>query len=164
MQIDWLKNSQHNGLVVLLCEYYQHYDPSKNIDPVLVKQHLTERLLENSDSSRLLVASNNEGDVLGFAALSLLHTFSDPRPDHSHQCIVKELFVSDSHRYSGVGRKLISKAAEWALQQGCASMDWDVRSSDVRGRRFYEGLGARILEDSVSYRISSDDMQLLARE
>ena len=162
MKIDWLESSQHNGLVVLLCEHYNHYNPSRAADPVLLKRHLTECLLADSASTRLLVASNNQGDVLGFAAIALFYSLSDPRPDHSHQCVVKELYVGDAYRYSGVGSKLISRAAEWALEQGCASMDWDVRSSDIRGRRFYEGMGARILEDSVSYRVSQDIMQTLA--
>ena len=162
MKIDWLASSQHNGLVVLLCEHYRHYNPSKEADPVLVKKHLTERLLANTASTRLLVASNNQGDVLGFAALALFYSLSDPRPDHSHQCVVKELYVGDAHRYTGVGKELIARASQWALEQGCASMDWDVRSSDIRGRRFYEAMGARILEDSVTYRISQDVMHGLA--
>ena len=104
MKVDWLESSQHNGLVVLLCELYNHHNSSENADPVEVKKHLTERLLAESSSTRLLVASDHRGDVIGFAALALFYSLSDPRPDHSHHCVVKELYVGDAHRYSGVGK------------------------------------------------------------
>ena len=164
MKIDWLENSQHNGFVVLLCELYHYYNSSEEADPVQVKKHLTERLLSENASTRFLVASNSRGDVIGFAACALFYSLVDPQPDQSHQCVVKEFFVSDAHRATGVGSKLIATAAQWALDQGCVSMDWDVRSSDFHGRRFYESVGARILDDRVSYRMNRDLMQELASQ
>ena len=164
MKIDWLESSQHNSFVVLLCELYDYYSPTEKADPVLVKEHLTKRLLDDAASTRFLVASNGQGDVIGFAALAVFYSLSDPRPNHSHHCIVKELFVTDSQRQTGISRKLMAKAAQWALDQGCANMDWDVRSSDFRGRRFYEGIGARILDEHVSYRISKDIMHTIAQQ
>lgn len=164
MKIDWLENSQHNGFVVLLCELYHYYNDTEKADAVQVKKHLTDRLLADNASTRFLVASNSKGDVMGFTALALFYSLVDPRPDHSHNCVVKEFFVSDAHRASGVGTKLMTKAAQWALEQGCANMDWDVRSNDFSGRRFYEGIGARILDDRVSYRMPKDLLETLANQ
>ena len=77
---------------------------------------------------------------------------------------MKELYVRDSLRDSGVGMALMTKAAKWALEQGCSRMDWNVKSTNVHGRRFYERLGGRIVEDRVSYRIQKRDMQALATQ
>ena len=156
MIIDWLDKSQHDAFVSLLCEHHSFHHPDKSHDRALVKQHLTERLLGEKSSSRYLIASNDNGELMGFAALSLKYSLSDPRPEYSRRCIVEEMFISDKHREAGLGMKLMNSAAKWAFEQGCSSMNWDVRSENVRGRRFYERLGGRIVEDRISYRISKN--------
>lgn len=158
MKIDWLKNSQHNAFVILLCELQQFYNPRADTDATLVKKHLQDRLLSDSAATKFLIASNEDEDVIGFAAIGLNYSLTDARPDHSHRCVVEELYIAEAHRETGVGLKLITKAARWALDLGCSSMDWDVRSENVQGRRFYERLGGRIVEDRVSYRISERNM------
>jgi len=164
MKIDWLDKSQYDAFVSLLSEHYSFYNPGQSHDPALVKQHLIERLLVGDSASRYLVASNDNEELIGFAALSLKYSLSDPRPETSHQCIVEEMFISDKHREAGLGMKLMTAAAKWALDQGCTSMNWDVRSENVRGRRFYERLGGRIVEDRISYRISKNKILALLEQ
>ena len=162
MKIDWLEPSQHDSFVTLLCELYNFYYRSEQADPAAMKIHLQEKMLADAASTKFLVAVEDTGEIVGFAALGLFYSLIDPRPDHSHQCLMKELYVRDSHRDEGTGLALMAWAADWALQQGCARMDWNVDSSNVSGRRFYEHLGGRIVEDRVSYRIQKRQMTALA--
>lgn len=163
MKIGWLENSQHNAFVILLCELQQFYNPNAVTDAVLMKQHLESRLLSDGASTRFLVASNEQGDVIGFAAVGLNFSLTDPRPDHSHKCVVKELYIAEAHRETGAGLNLLAAASRWALDEGCSSMDWDVRPEHIQGRRFYERLGGRIVDDRISYRISKDLMTAITQ-
>src|SRR6266567_8422016 len=58
--------------------------------------------------------------------------------------IVKELYVADGHRSTGVGRLLMKAVAKEAKQAGCGMIKWYVAKWNQRGVQFYERLGATI--------------------
>ena len=78
MTIDWLQESQQNSFVLLLCELYHFYNAPDEVDPVMVKRHLRDNLLAEGAPMRMLVAADEDGEVIGFAALGLFHSLTDP--------------------------------------------------------------------------------------
>lgn len=54
-----------------------------------------------------------------------------------------DLFVDESARGGGIGRRLLAAVARIAVERGARSVWWGVRSSNRRARDFYAGLGAK---------------------
>lgn len=64
---------------------------------------------------------------------------------------LEDLFVNESARGHGIGRRLLAAVARIAVERGARSVWWGVRSSNRSARDFYATLGAtdddaRILE------------------
>lgn len=56
---------------------------------------------------------------------------------------LNDLFVDESARGGGIGRRLLAAVARIAVERGARSVWWGVRSSNRRARQFYAGLGAK---------------------
>lgn len=165
MHIALAAPSLHEPLVDLLCELNAYYHVAGGQAPPasrdLVRAHLQEHLLAPGSPLHLVVAVHTDGSVVGLAALVLLVSLVDPSPQGRGQCLVKELYVRERARGEGVGRALMAWAARFALQHGCARMDWNVKDSNHRGMAFYESLGAGRVADRLSYRLELGAMQAL---
>ena len=165
MHIALLAPVQHESLVDLLCELHAYYrapdDPQPAPAREQIRVHLRERLLSETSPLRLVVAVRADGRVVGLAAIVLQHSLVDPHPHSSGQCQVKELYVGEQARNAGVGQALMAWVARYALEHGCARMDWNVKAGNHRGRVFYEGLGATRVADRLSYRLEREGMDKL---
>lgn len=54
---------------------------------------------------------------------------------------ISEVFVSESHRSGGIGRKLLAFALEWYKEQQIARVELQVVAGNPDGIRFYRQLG-----------------------
>jgi len=124
-------------------------------------RHLVEKLLGRDSAIQLVVAFNGESKITGFAAVILLHSLVEPEPEVEGQCLLKELFVSEAYRSSGVGRALMVWVARYAATHRCSRIDWSVKATNTQGRAFYEGLGAQLVPDRMSYRLSREGIEQL---
>lgn len=165
MHIELLAPAQHESLVDLLCELHAYYRAPDDAQPAPAREqirvHLRERLLSETSPLRLVVAVRADGRVVGLTAIVLQHSLVDPHPHSSGQCQVKELYVGEQARNAGVGQALMAWVARYALEHGCARMDWNVKVGNHRGRAFYEGLGATRVADRLSYRLEREGMDKL---
>lgn len=164
---DWtvatLDCAQHESLVDLLCELHAHYNQPPTATRDAVRTHLHDHLLSAGSGLHLLVATDRAGQVVGLAALMLMHSLVEPGPDQRRQCLLKELFVRARVRGQGVGEALVRGAAAFALDHGCGRMDWNVKATNLRGIAFYEALGARQVDDRLSYRWPAAELFRLAQ-
>jgi len=110
----------------------------------------------------LVVASGDDGAVLGLAAITLVYSLVDFAADKRKHCQLKELYVRSSQRSKGIGRALMARVARYAFENGCRRMDWPVKASNAGGIAFYEGLGAERVVEKLSYRLSEPNMKKLA--
>jgi len=55
-----------------------------------------------------------------------------------------DLFVVARWRGRGVGRALVARVAREAVRRDLGSLQWGVRASNTRAKRFYRRLGARL--------------------
>jgi GNAT superfamily N-acetyltransferase len=102
------------------------------------RQQIATRLagVEAEPSSRVLVAENGDGHVIGW-----LHVAARTQLTEDCSAEILGLVVDESSRGVGIGAALIRAAEEWARTEGCVRMR--VRSRDTRERahRFYERAG-----------------------
>jgi ribosomal protein S18 acetylase RimI-like enzyme len=83
------------------------------------------------------------GKPLGY----LLHA---PNYDVDLACrslMVIDLWVRPWTRRLGVGRKLMTAAADHAREARCGYLLWSVYKPNVLARRFYDGIGGRATDD-----------------
>jgi GNAT superfamily N-acetyltransferase len=75
---------------------------------------------------------------------------------------LEDLFVVPERRGRGVGRALILHLARLANERGCGRMEWAVLNWNEPAIRFYEGLGARRLDEWTTCRLAGDALQRYA--
>lgn len=164
MRIELISPDNHGSLVDLLCELHHYYNPGSIMSPEVMRSHLVYQLLAADSPLRLVVALNEDGRAVGFAAVYLLYSLVEAAPATRRQCQLKELYVRAAERGQGVGRQLMQWVAQYALANGCGRLDWPVQASNWRGIGFYEGLGAQLVADRLSYRLSGLSLHSCAEQ
>ena len=162
LRVELVSAEQHDSLVELLCELHAYYNEGSSVSPEMVRSYLVDTLLAPDSPLKLVVAIGDDGRVLGFAAIFLTYSLVDPTPDKRRQCWLKELYVRSSERGTGAGHAIMTWVASYAADNGCARIDWPVKASNTRGIAFYESLGAKPVEDRLSYRLSGPQLHALA--
>jgi len=70
MRVDLVAPSQHGSLVELLCELHAYYHAGSSTPRAAVRSHLVENLLGPESPLRLVVASQDDGRVVGRALMA----------------------------------------------------------------------------------------------
>jgi len=162
MRVDLVSPSQYASLADLLCELHTYYHEGSSVPREMAHAYLVDKLLGADSPLRLVVAHEDDGRVLGLAAISLTYSLVDPRPEQHRQCQLKELYVRSSARSAGVGRAIMAWVARYAAEHGCRRIDWPVKASNARGIAFYQGLGAEHFVERLSFRLSEPRLSVLA--
>jgi GNAT superfamily N-acetyltransferase len=162
MRVDLVSQPQHESLVSLLRELHTYYNEGSSVPHEMVLAHLLENLLGADSPLHLVVAYEDDGQVLGFAAISLTYSLVDPMPEQRRHCQLKELYVRSSARSLGVGKAIMSWVARYAADNGCRRIDWPVKATNARGIAFYKGLGAQQVVERLSFRLSEPSLGELA--
>ena len=161
MRVELASPPQYESLVDLLCELHTYYNEGSSAPREMVRSYLVEDLLGPDSPLRLVVACGEDGLVTGFAAITLTWSLVEPAPETRRHCWLKELYVRSSMRSRGVGKALMSWVAQYAVENGCRRIDWPVRATNAKGIAFYESLGARLVADRLSYRLSEPGLSAL---
>jgi GNAT superfamily N-acetyltransferase len=77
---------------------------------------------------------------------------------------LEDLFVVPQERGRGVGRALLARLAQLAVERGCGRLEWAVLDWNVDAIKFYERLGARPNSDWTVYRLAGEPLSSLARQ
>lgn len=162
IQVQLVSPDQHDSLVDLLCELHAYYQEGSTVAPAIVRQYLLADLLAPGSGLRLAVALDETQFVVGLAAISLTYSLVEPAPDRRRHCWLKELYVRDGHRRAGVGQALMTWVARHAVENACCRIDWPVKASNAPGIAFYDRLGAKLVEDRLSYRLDQPGLGALA--
>ena len=106
-------------------------------------------LIKDRWDARLFVAQHAGNLIVGWIHVQATYLLEcDARAE------IWGLVVADTVRGTGVGRRLVEGAEEWALMRGLAVMA--VRSNDVRteAKGFYEHLGYQVTKTQNAFRKS----------
>ena len=102
-----------------------------------------------SDSTRILVARDADGSILGSMSLVVFRIPTGVR------AWIEDVVVHESGRGSGVGATLITTATQMAIGMGAKTVDLTSRPTREAANRLYRRLGFEARETNV-YRYQGD--------
>ncbi len=105
-------------------------------------------LTDSNPESRLIVAENSGGEILGYAHMKPIH--DDVLDVETGYLSI--IAVAESASGQGIGRQLMQAAEDWSREQGYPSLLLDVFASNETARQFYKN--ADFVEDSFRLRRS----------
>lgn len=75
---------------------------------------------------------------------------------------LEDLFVKPEFRRNGVGKLLLKKLAEIALERNCGRMEWAVLDWNEKAIEFYKSLGAKPMSEWTVFRLTEKEITALA--
>jgi GNAT superfamily N-acetyltransferase len=105
-----------------------------------------------------LIAENEEGEAAGFALY--FYNYSTWRGRAGIH--LEDLFVLPCFRGQGIGKALLARVAARAAEQGCVRLQWDVLEWNQTAIDFYQGLGAKFLDEWRIMRVNDEAIRTLA--
>lgn len=125
----------------------------------MTEEKLTEALFGERRYAETLIAEV-DGAPAGFALF--FHNFSTFLAQPG--IYLEDLFVEPEHRSVGIGRALLQRLAQIAVDRGCGRLEWAVLDWNKDAIAFYERLGARPNDDWTIYRLAGEGLRALAGE
>ncbi|GLK88142.1 GNAT family N-acetyltransferase [Pseudomonas turukhanskensis] len=77
---------------------------------------------------------------------------------------LEDLYVREHARSSGLGKALLARLAQLAVQRGCGRLEWSVLDWNEPALGFYRRLGARPQDDWTTYRLSGAALAELGKQ
>jgi aminoglycoside 6'-N-acetyltransferase I len=99
----------------------------------------------------ILVAEASDRKLAGFLEVDLRSHADGCNPSRPVG-YVEGWYVAENHRHSGIGRKLLAAAEDWARSQGCVEMASDTWVDNKVSQRVHEALGYEVVDRCVHYR------------
>ena len=119
---------------------------------------LRRTLFEQGAAEALLIEDAGSGEAIGYAIFYL--TFS------SWECRsgiwLEDVYVKPERRRGGVGRAVMEHLAALALERGHVRFEWCALDWNEPALNFYDGLGAKRLDDWTMLRLDRDGIERLA--
>jgi GNAT superfamily N-acetyltransferase len=81
-----------------------------------------------------------------------------------HGLRLEDLYVTPSLRKQGIGRALLARLAQIAIEEGCPRLEWDVLDWNSLAIAVYEKIGARMLTEWRIMRLCEEGIRTLANE
>ena len=103
-------------------------------------------------------AANEPAAPAGFALY--FTSYSTWRGHHGIR--LEDLYVTPALRGQGIGKALLARLAQIAVEQGCPRLEWDVLEWNAPALAVYERLGAHILTEWRIMRIDGSALEALA--
>jgi GNAT superfamily N-acetyltransferase len=131
--------------------------------PVLSAKTLRNLLSDPSPPFEILIAEDKdatagEGTIVGYLAFYRAYSLFKPGP----AMLVENVYVADTVRGTGVGRRLMARAAWEAVARGWHRLELNVAATNARANAAYAALGFTDPGESVR-RLDDGDLERLAR-
>ena len=75
---------------------------------------------------------------------------------------LEDLFVDPAFRGNGIGRALLERLAQTAVERGCTRMKWEVLDWNTPAIDFYRAMGAEFLDEWRNVRLNGEALKRLA--
>ena len=134
-----------DAVAPLFDAYRQFY--GQRPDPAAARAFLAERL--SRDESVIFVAVAPDGEALGFT--QLYPSFSSV--SLRRLWILNDLFVGPGVRRGGVGRRLLERAREWAVETEAKGLILATAVTNTAAQALYESCGWRRDEEFQHYHL-----------
>jgi len=107
-----------------------------------------EALFSDPAAARVLLAWDGS-QLAGMVAYSFLW----PAAGRTRSLYLKELYVGESHRRDGIGRRLMRAVFDTAGQHGCSRVEWTTDDGNAGAQAFYETLWLPSRPSKIFYRV-----------
>ena len=77
---------------------------------------------------------------------------------------IEDLYVKPEHRGKGIGKALLTRVAAIAVEEGCTRLQWDVLEWNTPAIGFYEQMGAKMLMEWRTMRVTNEALPTLATQ
>jgi GNAT superfamily N-acetyltransferase len=118
---------------------------------------LHEGLFGARPACEALVGEEN-GEVVCFALF--FHNFSTFLTKKG--LYLEDLYVRQAHRGKGFGRQMLVKLAQLAVERHCGRFEWSVLDWNEPAIQFYKSMGAEILPEWCTCRVTGASLSALA--
>ncbi len=102
--------------------------------------------------------AERDGQPAGFALYFYNYSTWLGRPG----IYLEDLFVLPEFRGLGIGKALLKRVAEIAVEKGCQRLQWEVLDWNTPAIDFYRAMGAEFLDEWRNVRLSGDAIRRLA--
>lgn len=75
---------------------------------------------------------------------------------------LEDLYVRPRFRGKGVGKALLLRLANMAVDEGCGRFEWQVLDWNTPSIEFYQSLGAKVMKEWLTMRVSGGELVRLA--
>jgi len=75
---------------------------------------------------------------------------------------LEDVFVEPEHRGAGIGKALLVRLAQLALERGCGRLEWRVLDWNQPSIDFYKSLGASLMPEWILVRMTDAEFGALA--
>jgi GNAT superfamily N-acetyltransferase len=141
-------------LIQALAEY-EKLSHAVTGNPEALKEHLfgTPRYVEAAIAEYV-------GQAVGFALFFRNYSTFLTKPG----IYLEDLFVLPEYRRKGIGKALLTKLAQIAIERDCGRLEWSVLDWNESAQAFYRHMGAAILDEWRICRVMGDELTYLARK
>ena len=141
------------GLIQGLAEY------EKLSDAVIGNAEALKEHLFGSPKYVDAILAEFQGKAVGFAIF--FHNYSTflTKPG----IYLEDIFVLPEYRRQGIGKALLMRVAQIAVERDCGRLEWSVLDWNVSAQTFYRNMGADILEDWRICRVNGENLIKLAK-
>jgi GNAT superfamily N-acetyltransferase len=98
------------------------------------------------------------GEPAGFALFFYHYSTWAGRPT----LFLEDVFVRPRFRGEGIGKALLLHLAKMAVDEGCGRFEWQVLDWNTPAIEFYQSLGAKVMKEWLTMRVSGEELRELA--
>ena len=135
------------------------YERARPGEAPVTESDLTKSLFGPSPAAEVLIAYLG-AEPAGFALY--FHNYSTWLGKRG--LFLEDLFVRPAARKHGVGYALFRELARIALDRDCGRMDWSVLTWNELAISFYRRIGARSMDDWMTFRLTGAALRQVAGE
>jgi GNAT superfamily N-acetyltransferase len=155
-----IRNAQESDVPVIL-ELIQGLAEYEKLphEVVATEERLRQTLFGRKPSAEVLIADYDEAPA-GFALF--FHNYSTFLAQPG--IYLEDLYINPSLRRKGIGKALLKKLAQIAVERDCGRLEWSVLDWNESARTFYRTLGAVPMEEWTVFRLTGEPLRTLGKE
>lgn len=131
----------------------------KMLDDVTATEDLLREWVFEKNKAEVIFATKG-GKEIGFALF--FHNFSTFLGKAG--IYLEDLYVLPEYRGKGYGKALLKKLAQITMERGCGRLEWACLDWNRPSIDFYLSLKAAPLDQWTTYRLTGDNLKVLAKE
>jgi GNAT superfamily N-acetyltransferase len=145
------------ALAALAAEMDRFYGATE-LEPLDLRlKQINDALFADQPSAYALLAWDDD-QAVGFAAYSFLW----PAIGLTRSLFLKELYVIEIARRTGVGKLIMQSLAEIAIKHDCSRFEWQTDRPNNDAQHFYAELGVPVDDSKLFYRVEDEALRELA--